>query len=695
MHFLLEIGTEEIPAAELDSAIEQLCAAFVELKQKQNLPFAEENLQVMGTPRRLAVLIADFPAKQADIESKKVKGPPAGVAFKNGKPTLAATGFAKAQGVKVEYLKVEPTDRGDYLFAVSTKAGQPSQKVLAENLGKVIDSLNFNKAMRWKDSARFIRPIRWLVAMLGSKVINFSYVGLKASKTTYGHRLLDPKGLVIDDASNYQKIMQQAKVVVEPQKRVNIIEAAAKKIKQGYVDLENARIQKTFCEVVNLVESPSTLVGNFDEKFLKLPSKVVETVLQSHQRYLPILKERSLTNNFLVVHNGDPKKEKLIKHGHEKVVRARLEDAAFYIAEDAYKKLSSRVKDLNGIIFHRQLGTLLDKTKRLEFLVKNLASGLAFTKEETKAASRAAHLAKADLLTSMVGEFDELQGFIGAEYASMEGESKKVATAIYEQYLPRSTKDSLPKSKAGSVLSIADRIDTLCAYISIGILPTSAGDPYALRRQSTGLVQVIFEGSYDLSISELTKIAYRKLAKDYKNLRKESVVIDDVTKLVNQRIEFLLSQKGIDYDIIRAVAGLNIERPIEFKDRAFALQNIRNTASQALQDLVTVYNRASSIAESKLGLEIKDALLIEPAEKDFSRQLKETEKKLDEAVSKKDYKKALKLLAETKIVIDKFFDDVLVMAKEKDLRKNRHALLNRFVAACLKVADLSKIEKSN
>jgi len=689
--FLLEIGTEEIPSADLYSAMEQLYAACIELKQQQNLLFDEKKLEIVGTPRRLAVLISDFPAKQADIESKKVKGPPAAAAFKDGKPTQAAAGFAKSQGVKVSDLKIEPTEKGDYLFAVTKIAGKPSEKIFALELPALIQSLQFKKAMRWEDNIRFIRPIRWLVAMLDNKVINFSLGTLKSGNTTYGHRLLHPGLLKIDKAGNYKKIMQKAKVVSEPEKRARIIERALNGIKEGFINLDDTRIQQTFCEVVNLVENPSILIGHFDKRFLKLPRKVVETVLQSHQRYFPT---SPLTNAFAVIHNGNPNKVELIKHGHEKVVKARLEDAEFYLHEDTQKKLSGRVKDLNGIVFQNKLGTLLDKTKRLEYLVKQIATKLNLNAGEQKTVVKAAALAKADLLTSMVGEFDELQGFIGAEYALREGEAKPVATAIAEQYLPRHGKDILPKSKAGAVLSLADRIDTISAYISIGILPTSAGDPYALRRAATGLVDIILVHNLPLSISWLAGLAYRRLAKDFKNLEKENIVVERVSDLINQRLEFRLSQKGIDYDIIRAVTALEIEQPVDFKERAQSLQTIRSRNPKTLQELITVFSRAHSIADSKLGLKVNSGLLKEKAEKVFYERLQGTEKSIDKEIRVKKYVEAVKLLVTLRPTVDNFFDEVLVMANEAPLRRNRHALLNRFVATCLKVADLSKIVKT-
>jgi len=702
--FLLEIGTEEIPSADLYSALEQLYAAFIELKQKQNLLFDEKKLEVIGTPRRLAVIIPDFGAKQADIESKKVKGPPAAAAFKDGKPTPAALGFAKAQGAKASDLKIEPTEKGDYLFAVTKIAGKPSEKILALELPALIQSLQFKKAMRWEDPAstvgasniRFIRPIRWLVAMLDSRVVSFTLGTLKSSNTTYGHRLLHPGLLKIDKASNYKKVMQKAKVVAEPEKRARIIERALSDVKEGRIDMDDGRIQQTFCEVVNLVEAPSVLTGYFDKKFLKLPRKVVETVLQSHQRYFPIIesKKPALTNAFAVIHNGNPKNKELIKHGHEKVVKARLEDAEFYLHEDTQKKLSARVNDLSGIVFQNKLGTLLDKSSRLQYLVKQIAAELNLNAAEQKTVLKAAGLAKADLLTSMVGEFDELQGFIGAEYALREGEAKPVAEAIAEQYLPRHGKDILPKSKAGAVLSLADRIDTICAYISIGILPTSAGDPYALRRAATGIIDIILAHNLDLSVSRLAHLAYRRLAKDFKNLDKESIVVERVSELINQRLEFRLSQKGIDYDIIRAVAALEIEQPVDIRKRALSLQSIRSRNPKTLQDLITVFNRAYSIADSKLGLKVNSGLLKDKAEKAFYERLLKTEKSIDTEIQARKYAEAVKLLVALKTTVDKFFDDVLVMAKEAPLKRNRHALLNRFTATCLKVADLSKIVKT-
>lgn len=694
--FLLEIGTEEIPSADFNQAMEQLYTSFIELKELKHFSFADENISVLGTPRRLSVLIKNFPRKQDDVVSKKVKGPPAEFAFKDNKPTKAALGFAKAQGVKVDDLRVESTSKGDYLFAITTKPGEPSEVVLKRELPELILSLEFKKAMRWEDDIRFIRPIRWIVAMMGSKVIKFKLGSLTSSNITYGHRLLYPKAIKINKVSEYKETLRKAKVEVDQEVRARTIERSMKNLKNGRVDMTDPRIQETFCEVVNLVEKPSTLVGNFDKKFLKLPQKVVETVLQSHQRYFPIQTKsgtKKLTNSFLVVHNGNPQKKELIKGGHEKVIQARLEDGEFYFKEDTRQKLSSRVFALDGIVFHKHLGTLLDKTKRLQFLVKKIAEKLDFSEQDTKVVTIAAKLAKADLLTSMVGEFDELQGFIGAEYALREGVSKKVANSIAEQYLPRHGKDVLPKTKSGAILSIADRIDTLCAYISIGLTPTSTGDPYALRRQATGMIDIILSFGFDISIPWLATITYKRLAKDFKRLAKETEVVLKTTQLAKARLEFRLSQTGIDYDIIRSVAKTDTGRPVDFKERTLALQFIRNKENKVLQDIITVCNRASSIADKNFGTKINTDFLIEKEEKAFYKLLLKTEKQLDEEILKGKYKEAIRTLSSLKKTIDVFFDEVLVMVKKKELRKNRHALLNRFVLACLRVADLSEIVK--
>ncbi len=705
--FLIEIGTEEIPSADLDSALKQIKTAFINLAQKQNIAFDEKNMKVMGTPRRIAVFIKEFPNKQNDIISKKIKGPPAAIAYKDAKPLPATIGFAKAQGIKVEEIIIEETEKGPYLFAATTKSGRPSKEILAEEIPSIISSIEFKKAMRWSDSARFIRPIRWLAALLGSEIIPFKYADVASSNITYGHRLLAPNSFKIKKADEYKQIMKEAKVVVENQQREHIIKKSLTSTDEGWVDIDNARIYKTFREVINLVENPQAIIASFDKKFLKLPQKVIETVLQSHQRYFPILEgknppqspftkgESKLTNHFVVIHNGNQKYKKIIQHGHQKVVKARLEDADFYVAEDGQFKLSDKVKELTGIVFHEGIGNLLDKTKRVQFLAKKIAAEIGLKQQDIENANRAAYLSKADLLTSMVGEFDELQGAIGAEYARRDGENKEVAKAIEEQYLPKHAKDNVPATAIGKVLSIADRIDTLCAYTAISILPTSAGDPYALRRQSTGLVDILFQSEYKLSIPALAKMAYKKLSNDFANLESESFVLEKTFELVNQRIEWRLSQMGIDYDIIRAVAVLGIEQPAEVKLRAIALQAVRDTDETTLQDLVTAYNRAFSIAESGHGLKINTALFEESAEKNLYSQLLNAEAKLDELIEADKYNQAIKVLAQLRKTVDVFFDDVLVNAKQAPLKKNRHALLNNFVTTCLKVADLSKIVKTS
>lgn len=689
---LIEIGTEEMPAEAIDcEALPQFKSNLIKFAEDNRLKINWDKVKISATPRRLFAFIPDFPLKQ-EPAVMEIKGPPVKVAYKDGKPTQAVAGFAKAQNLKTSELITKDTGAGEYVFGIKKEEGAPSAKLLEENLPKIIKSINFKRSMRWKNTLTFVRPIRWLCCLHGNKLINIEIDGIKSNRVTYGHRLLDNVAITLKNSSDYFDILQKAKVSLVKEDRAKKIKKelneAANKIK-GRVNWQKPRINQTFEEVTNLVEWPTTVVGRFEKEYLVLPDIVIETVLQSHQRYLPVENSSGLMSSFLVVHNGNPRKNELIKQGHERVVRARLDDGMFFFEEDIKIPLNHRVEMLKGITFHEELGTVFDKQERIREISQKLAKKIGLDKKTTGLIKEAAPLLKADLVTSIVGEFAELQGSIGKEYALVAGLNKNVAEAIYEHYLPRFKNDDLPKTRLGSLLSIADKLDSIVAHFAIGNIPTSAGDPFGLRRQANGLVKIILNEQFHLPVNDMIRTAYKTLLKQKKIAPEEEQLIKQVTGFMTGRLERILSSQAIDYDIIRSLMSKNL---FDFADviiRAEALKELRNTPK--FEDLMTAYSRCLNLGKNEAGVKINENRLVESHEKVFFKKLLQIENKNKRFISSRKYFEALKNLADLRKVIDDFFDTVLVMDKDLKIQKNRISLLNRFVTDCNEVADLSEL----
>lgn len=665
--FLLEIGTEEMPYWAVKTGIEQLENNFANILKENAIKY--EGLKVYGGPRRLTVRACL--SEEQESREEKTRGPAYKTAFdENGKPTKAARGFARARGVKVDELVGEDTENGKYVFAVKEIKGIKTNKFLTSKLSGLVKSLTFNKSMKWgTGKLKFVRPIRWITCLFGEEVIKFKIENITSGRVSYGHRFLSEGKIELKKSSDYEEVLEErGHVIVDHQKRREVITKGAKQ-QSAKVSGRPVLHRNVLEEIVHLVEYPHPLLGGFEDFFLELPDEVLTTVMEVHQRYIPVKAgDGSLLPNFVLVHNGDPRYQNTIRKGNERVIRARLADAQFFFNEDLKTSLIERVPELKGVIFQKKLGSLFDKTKRVEKLTA-FCCELLNCIESKEYAVRAATLSKVDLLTDMVNEFPELEGIMGREYSLRQGEQKEVANAIFEHYLPRFSGDRLPESKAGAALSIADKIDTVAGYFLCGIEPTGSEDPYSLRRQSQGAVLTVFDRNIDFDISAVLKKAVEGY-KNVKNLKDRKQTIKSLEEFFIGRIEKILTDMDYPQEFVSALSTYAMRKPYTAKKKLDALVNLKEDSK--LDDILIPYRRVRNLSRIKLGNEIDESLLEEKTEIELYRKLKKTAEKYSRAESKE----ALNLLIKLRKPIDDFFDEVLVMTEDKKIRENRLCLLN-------------------
>lgn len=678
--FLLEIGTEELPVADLQAAIQQLTESAPQRLKALNLEHAA--IEVQGTPRRLVVQVAGLAANQADRD-ELVKGPPAERAFDaDGKPTKAAEGFARGQGVDVADLTTEEIDGGQYVVARVHEAGRPAAEVLAEALPAWIADLKFERSMRWNASGvAFSRPVRWLLALHGEHVVPFSYAGLQSGAASRGLRLSKDEHFEAKSPKEYLAQIQKRGIILDPDQRRATIEERVRALAKeagGELPADPGLLD----EVANLVEAPQAMLGEFEPEFLDLPSEVLIAVMKKHQRYFPVAKGEKLLNRFIVVGNGDFD-EKAVVEGNADVIRARFADAAYFIKKDRQRKLEDFVEDLKGLTFQADLGSMYDKTQRLTKLVAEVATALDLSKDETKTAQRAAQLAKADLATSMVVEMTSLQGVMGRYYALDAGEPEAVAAAIDEHYGPRSAGDPVPFSKAGLALGIADRLDTLTGLFAVGLAPTGAKDPFAQRRAAIGLVQSLIDWDLDFDVREgIAWAAAQQPVKVSEEAHAEAL------DFISGRLRALMLEQGLRYDVVDAVLAEQGAHPA--RAAAAAHQLASHLAHKAWPDVLDTFARCVRITR-ELGGELKlDARkLSEEAEKALYVALEGAEAAERRPGSVDHFLKAFMPIMPA---IKRFFDEVLVMAEDEAIKNNRLALLQRVTRLADGVADFSKME---
>ncbi|HOB86342.1 MAG TPA: glycine--tRNA ligase subunit beta [Bacillota bacterium] len=685
---LLEIGCEEIPSRFISPAIRQLKEGARRLLEEAHLQWG--SLQAWGTPRRLVLLVSGLAAAQAD-QVQRIKGPPRDRAFDSqGRPTAALLGFARSHNVAPESLEEETIKGARYMVLVKKVRGLPTEEVLPELLAELLRQLHFPKPMYWwKKEVRFARPIRWLLALYGDRVVPLTYAGITAGRETWGHRFLNPGPWPVENPAHYFARLVESGVVLDQERRRQLIRQQVEEAARscgGRALVEEALLDEVSC----LVEYPVAVTGSMAPEFLDLPREVLITTMQVHQRYFPV--EDSAGGELLPYFVGisNNRYHENIKRGYEKVLQARLSDARFFYDEDRKKPLESYVEQLKTVLFQESLGTLEEKRGRLVALVEKMAAALGLNPGEAKAAVRAAHLCKADLVTHMVKEFPELQGVMGREYARHSGEEEGVAQGIYEHYLPRWSGDRLPETTPGRLVSLADRLDTLAGCFAVGLIPTGSQDPYALRRLAYGAVAILLEGELRLHPEQLVRWALEGL-KGAVSLspEEEERVAREVFSFLQQRLRFIFQEKRLSSGVTEAVLGSSYETVGELYRRAVKLQEL--TGTLLLEEIITAYNRVANLSRKAPGGPVEEGVFEAEAEALLFRSVAEAEEKLRESKEAGDYDSCLRLLQGLKQPVDLFFDQVLVMAEDLRLRENRLNLLYKARKLFEQIADFSKI----
>lgn len=682
-----EIGTEEIPAFDLAGAVKQLSTMVPSLLDDAAIPHGA--VKIFSSPRRLIVIAEEIP--EATEEKNEVfKGPSAKIAFDaEGNPTKAAQGFARGKGVDPSSLVVED----GYVYARTHTPSVNVASLLSSVLNKNIHGLSWPRSQRWGvQSEYFTRPVRWIVALFGNEVIDFTFAGLVAGRTTYGHRFLAPGPFEVADADSLVDAVRSASVIPSEAEREQVIrEGVAKaEAETGFTAVLHP---KTLVEVINLVEYPTVLVGTFDEEFLKVPEEIIVDAMLVHQRYFPLYdKDGKLTNRFIVVSNGDPACAETIVDGNERVVRARLYDAKFFYDEDLKQPLESYVDHLGEVVFQEKLGTMLDKTNRIQRLADHLAEDAGLAGQDLSDVERAARLCKADLVTSAVVEFTSVQGVMGSYYAAASGETAQVAQAIEQHYRPRFAGDEAPDTVVGKIVAIADKLDTVCGLFAVGQGPTGSSDPFALRRSAIGIVAML-SGKDAVEVSLVAAIDAALASYAQQGIEFDTdAVRRDVIEFFITRTKVMMRDAGNSIDAIDAVLSAGIQEPVELINRVSALEAARSEQPEVFEDLATAYARANNLCDSKLGTEVDEGLLSE-VEQALVRAVCQAESNVASALENNNYAAALSELAALRKPIDLFFENTMVMDEDQALRENRLRLLNSFVAVFANVADFALLSK--
>lgn len=678
---LLEIGTEEVPAHVMPGILSQLKENAA--KTFEELRIEYKNIKTLGTPRRSALLVEGLAEQQADL-SKENRGPAVNIAFDaDGNPTKAAQGFARGQGVKPEEL----VTKDGYVYAMVHEKGGQTVDLLGETLKGLVDGLNFPNNMHWADlDYKFIRPLRWLVALYGQDVIDFEVANVKSGRTSRGHRFLSEGDFEIANAEDYVEACRKASIIVDQNERCEMIRQQIAEVAAangGQAEVNEDLLE----EVLYLVEYPTALCGKFDEKYLALPAEAVITPMRDHQRYFPVLKDGQLLPLFITIRNGGKEHLETVQHGNERVLRARLEDAQFFFDEDRKKTLEQHGEKLKTVVFQDGLGTIYDKALRLEVLAGYIADAIGANEQDKKDAVRAAKLAKADLVTGMVTEFTELQGVMGREYALLDGETKAVAQAIDEHYMPRFAGDSQPASVAGRIVSLADKIDTIVGTFSRGLIPTGSQDPFALRRQALGIVNMLKEAQYHISLSQLVAKAMELLK--IADAGQQAKLQNDVADFMKLRLKNILADAGIRYDVVDAVF-VTVDDIYGVFLRA---QAVNEAVKQDMEKTIQAFVRTGNIARKAEDVQaaVEADLLAEQVEKDLCKAYEAAASKVEKEVAAQDYAGAIATLSQLAAPIDAFFDGVMVMDKDEKIKNNRLGLLKLVDNLVCQVADFSKI----
>lgn len=680
----LELGTEEIPAGFIPVALKDLQQRLCQELEQARISYGE--IRTFATPRRLAISIKDVALLQQRQELE-ITGPPARIAFdKDGNPTKAAEGFARTNGVAVENLQRIETEKGEYLFISKVIEGGESKTELEEILPRVVGNLSFKKSMRWKDlDVRFARPMHWIVAVYNSEVVPFTFGDLTSGNCSRGHRFMAPGEFTVSGVAEYLEKAEQHHVIPEVDKRRKIISTQLEELAQklgGQLNPDDELLE----EVSFLVESPQALAGSIEEIFLQLPPELLITSMREHQRYFTLVDDQGkLLPNFITIANTHAKDPQVVIAGNERVLRARLSDAMFFWREDQKVSLESRLEALKKVVYQAKLGTSFEKVERFTKLAVGLAE--QFSPEKVEQTRRAATLAKCDLETGMVYEFPELQGVMGREYALLEGEDSAVATAIFEHYLPTQAGGQLPSDDLGAFVSLADKIDTICGCFSVGLIPTGTADPYALRRSAIGVLAIILDRGYAISIPELVAQSVQLL--EAKRQRPAEEIIAEVVRFIRLRLVNMLSGDTYPADVIDAVLSASFAEPIDALERIKALSALKQRDD--FDSLAVAFKRVGNIIKEGLDQPVDQLLLTDQCEQVLFTRLQEVQSEVATLVADRNYAKALNVIAGLGKPVDDFFDSVMVMVDDEAIKKNRLALLTQISGLFSGIADFKKI----
>lgn len=682
-YLLLEIGVEELPSRFGQTTLDQIENNLSKLLKEERINF--DNIEKYATPRRLTFVIKNLADKATDLE-EEVKGPAKKIAVDaDGNFTKPALGFMKSKGLDPENVYFKQLGNAEYLFGTIKQEGKHTSEVLKNIVPEAIKNVTFPKAMRWGGkNMRFARPIRWMVALLNNEVLDIDLEGIKSSNITRGHRFLGEKEFEVNSVEEYFEKLDKNFVVLDQHKRKEMIREQAVEVAKslgGEVELDEDLLE----EITFLVEYPTAFYGEFDEEYVKLPKEVVTTPMKEHQRYFPVSKDGKLLPNFIAVRNGDSNRIDLVKAGNEKVLRARLADALFFYHEDTKKPLESFVDKLQTVVFQAKLGTVYDKTLRIEKLSQVILNELNMT-ESKENTLRAAKLCKADLVTNMVFEFTELQGIMGRDYAQVSGENEEVCQGIFEHYLPRFAGDILPETNTGIALSIADKLDSIAGFFAIGIKPSGSQDPYALRRQALGILSILLDRKLSVNLNNLINAALD----NYSNLEfNKEEVASQIVEFFVERVKNLFKDLGIRYDVIDAVLNNNLDDISDIHTRALELN--RWLQKDELVEMLTAFNRVATLAEKATTDIVKEDLLKEDAEIKLYNGFKEIKSNVESLLLDKKYNEALDAFATLRPLVDNLFDNVMVMDKDEAIKENRLGLLKQIYSTMLTICDLSKI----
>ena len=694
---LVEIGSEELP-------FDFIAPALASLKENTERMLAESRLSyrhvhTVGTPRRLVFVVNGLTAHQT-ATVKETMGPSKAVAFdQTGQPTKAAVGFASGQGVAVQDLQLRQTPKGEYLFAVKREEGQPTREVLAELVPQIIATLSFPKSMKWNEAGvRFARPVRWLLALFDGTVLPIEVAGVKAGRSTYGHRILGGgKAVVVRDYASYESGLKRVGVMVEQDKRRAVIHEQLMQVSQKagvHLNADEALLE----QATYSTEWPVPIMGSFRPEYLSVPSEILITSMKEHQGFFSVRDKKSgaLAAHFIAVANNEMKDMSLIRQGNERVLAARLADARFFYDEDRKTTLAERVTKLSGVVFHQKLGTMAQKQERITKLAVLLAQQLGMDQESATICSRAASLCKADLLSGIVGEFPELQGVMGGYYALHDQEPVPVSHAIMDHYKPRAMEGDLPRSLEGQVVSLADRIDTIAAFFHVGMVPTGSEDPFALRRHATAIVRVLVEGGLRLDLGRVIEQARTIVAESgFKAVAGSDVQQQRMVEFLFERVRYYGRVKhGLRDDVMDAVLLVADHRQFDLQDqlaKMHALQGI--TTQQEFDPLIIGFKRVHRLVEKEQWDRgpVDPTVFKDAAETELHQQNGLCRQDFDHHMRQGEYQKALDALVRVKPAIDAFFNGVMVNAEDPTLRNNRLSLLKEVDETFMSFADFSRI----